>query len=216
MPRKKSMPTIVKVHAKARSVRSMAVGWCTLFFDAEFESTMRDAKFNPFVVARLKKPKKAFDTLCQWSKQGAWCAVESHPEIADADGVPGLDLIIGQDHQMPEEEGWFFSGTQVLSLPSGQLKIAYEQEFFEEWYGDEFPVCDFSDPKTESFENEEFVNATNYLLNVEPGTYALHIYTLDYSKKNGDGRRADLVVYLNRSSSKKNGKARPLIGYSGK
>jgi hypothetical protein len=111
---------------------------------------------------------------------------------------------------------WLFAGSQFLDLPSGNLRVAYEQEFFEEWYEEEFPAYDITDPELESFEDEGFTDATNYVLSIDPGCYSMHACTLDFARKEGDGRHADLVIFLKRSTRpKQNKSAKPLVGYAG-
>ncbi|MEM7784801.1 MAG: hypothetical protein AAF623_15735 [Planctomycetota bacterium] len=176
---------------------------------------MRTVKFNPFDVAKQGKPKKAFETISSWANKGKWCAMESHPEIADADGVPGIDLVVDHQPQFPESENWVLAGSQYLDLPSGKLKVAYEVEFFEDWYADEFPAYEVSSPEMEGFHIDEFVHSTNYLISFEPGLYKLNAYMLDYPSKTGDGRHADLVIVLTSAKNMKSKSAKPLICYAG-
>lgn len=206
---------IVKLVPEARSIRSVSLGWCTLLFDVDFEDQFRAAKFNPLVVAKLEKPKKAFQTVCKWASEGMWCAIESHPEIVDGDGVPGLDLIFDKDPGIPDVGSWTLVGVQLLNLPSGRLKIVYEPEFFEDWYQDEFPTYDFTDRKLESFKNGEYLDATSYLLNVEPGSYSIHAYVADFADDSRDGRHADLAIFLNLIRKKGKESSHPLIRYPG-
>jgi hypothetical protein len=217
MPKKKSAPAIIKVNPNARSFRSMAVGWCTLLFDADYESKFRNSNFDPFQVCRLEQPKTAFETMSEWAGKGIWCAIESHPEIADADGVPGLDLIFAKDGQLPNRGEWIVSGTQLLDLPSGVLTIVYEPEFFEDWYQEEYPTFDAEDAASECLGNREFCDATSFTLPVQPGFYTVHAFTRDLATDpNFDGRHAQLVVVLVPTQRPvRFGTANPLIQYAG-
>ncbi len=197
MANRKTPPAIVKVDPAARSFRSAACGWCTLLFDAVNDASIRNAGFNPFLTARNKSPQEAFETLCDWAKDGTWFAIESHPEIADADGVPGLDLLITAQDSSPDFGPWLFAGTQYLDLPSGVLTIAYEQEFFDSWYLDEFPTFDATNPEVESFSNRDFCDATSYRITMDPGLYVCRAYTRDLTNgTSSDGRHADLIVTM--------------------
>ena len=201
----------------ARSFRSMAVGWCTLLFDAGYDSQIRNSGFNPFRVCRLEQPAAAFEKLCDWSARGVWFAVESHPEIADADGVPGLDLYLADENQCPKDGKWLVSGSQFLDVPSGELLIAYEQEFFDDGYLDDFPTFDASSSKTESLDNREFCDATSYKMAIDPGFYVAHAFTRDLANDQSlDGRHAQLTIQLVPAKRpKKYDSAKPLVPYAG-
>ena len=211
MPKKKKLKrqrkpkplAIERAWPSAISLRSHAVGWCTVLMDESYLQEFRNAEFNPLEVVRRRSPRNQWDGMRRKAGRGKWLAMQSHPEITDADGVPGLDLVVRSRKlkvlgEPPEPEGnWCDRVTQFLDLPTGRLIVAYEEEFF-------------SGETPEPFEVEwgqaveglgrEFLDAGAFNLQVPSGFYQADMFTrfLDphVEEPSSSGLPADLVIFL--------------------
>jgi antitoxin component of MazEF toxin-antitoxin module len=181
----------------------MAAGWCTVLLDAAWLPRIRKSGFNPLEVAAREIPKKEFDKLRRWAGRGHWLAVRAHPDIADSDAVPGLDLVFQKPKrrsakpkapERSDDPTWFDPVSQFLDLPSGELIVVYERDFFEPDASDEMQVFRV-EGIDEQLANPEFENACIYRISCEPGFYSAHAFSRDVDLTT-EAEQPELAIYL--------------------
>lgn len=176
-----------------------------MMFDQQHLGRIRKSALDCIRTCIRRAPKKDFDKLRRWAGQGSWLAIESHPEILDSDGVPGLDLVVRSKPRgsvvrppaAPKSGIWHEPATGFLDLPTGELIVAYEPEFFDPGYLSECPTFDATDRESQQFENRDFIGASSFLLQLKPGFYLVHTFTRDFwADSDRPVTSADLAVYL--------------------
>lgn len=179
--RKNQQPRISKIDPKAISLRAMDMGVVTWLFD---ESIFDDfAKLQKNILHAISKPdaKTGHSKLLKLAGEGKLLGIQHEYEIIDGDGVPGVDfLVVKSQRKRPPATGhWYDPVNTQLDLPSGRLRVLYDETAFER----------------KSLEE-------SYLIEMNPGFYKLSVFTRVYEAEYPGAARAaapDLAVYLTNS-----------------
>ena len=186
--RQKRNTVTAKVHPNAISIRSGTVG-TTMLFDESFRTELSKYSKCIFSTIAAKKPSKHNANLARWAREGKLLVIDSHPEIADGDGVPNLDLVLANPklNSPPKEGVWYDPINRWIDLPSGVLRIEYDDSFAEKRIR-----TILSKQEVEDWDDE----AESYLVHIKPGFYRASIFTRFMDDKTDDEEVPELAVYL--------------------
>lgn len=173
---------VAQVDPKAISIRSMAPGQYTWLFDSSSLEMLQSYQNEIKAFCHDRKQAKGIKRMETLASKGWLVALDHEPEIVDADGVPGLDLVVSRSlrKQPPRVGLWYDRMEAVLALPTGQLSVAYDRALFT---GEPAEV--------EPFEIETIA--------LSPGFYRLSIFTRVYPSEFPCGRYElppDLAIYV--------------------
>ena len=126
----------------------------------------------------MQRPKKKMTSLAE---RGLLLAIDHHPEIVDSDGVPGVDFVISRSpRKRPPKDGYWYDPIEaILMLPTGRLRIVYDEQSFEPGYR---PAED-----------------ETYLLEFPPGFYKLSFFTRVFDSEYPGAKNMsvpDLAVFM--------------------
>ena len=203
--KKKRRPVNAKVDPSAFSIRSTAMGVCTVFCDASALDKINSLGFDPIRVSRNQSPKNSLSKLKRLAGRGTWMAVESNPEIIDSDGCPALDVVFRRKSRSsnppkvkpPKERYWYDPVTQYLDLPTGQLLVVFEYEFFNDGYDQVESRFEITSVDDEDLHNSGYADSDSYIIHCKPGFYHATVFSvfMDWDYPDEDNQ-PELAVYL--------------------
>ncbi|MFK7768425.1 MAG: hypothetical protein AB8B55_14485 [Mariniblastus sp.] len=209
MPQKDKFKPIIKSAESAISVRSDSVSGFTCLFDDSYLVELNQMDFDPIGLLQNNGSEEQLEVLSTWAGDGRWMAIESLPCILDDDAVPGLDIVILSSDLLhllekakkegPVKDAWFDPVTQYLDIPSGILRVVYEDDFFSNDYDQNKNLKLIESPEDELVRHREFSDSASYLVSCTPGFYRAYVFTRfqdETSEYEPDEGSPDVVVYL--------------------